>query len=147
MEKTGVIVGLDVGVVRTGIARSDAMQMMAFPYAVISAKTESEMAAKVTVAIREIDPVLVVTGLPLDQYGTSGLQAGRVQSFVEKLRATLNIPFEYQDERFSTSEATRVAQALGVGSKKQRGKTDQVAAAIILQSWLDRRASQKNIIA
>ncbi|MCK5863389.1 MAG: Holliday junction resolvase RuvX [Candidatus Hydrogenedentes bacterium] len=144
MTEQGIIIGLDVGNVRTGIARSDALQMMAFPYTVVSAKNEAEMAEAVAAEIRQIGPVRVVAGMPLDQYGQPGPQAGRVESLITRLRALLDVEIVTQDERFSTAEANRVARDMKVRGRKRKGKVDQIAATLILQTWLDRRASQRN---
>ena len=141
MSSTGVIIGLDIGEERTGIARSDALQMLAFPHSVVHARTEDEMARDVAAAIRELAPVHVVAGLPLNQNGEPGPQAGRVLSMLERLRALVNVEITTQDERFSTAEALRVAREMNARGKARKGKVDQVAAALILQTFLDRRAA------
>lgn len=145
MNTMGIIVGLDIGEARTGIARSDALQMLAFPYGLVHAKTEREMAENIAAAINEIAPVLVVAGLPLDQYGEPGLQAARVSSMIEQLRKLVRVEIVVQDERFTTAQALRVAREMNVSGKKKKGKVDQVAAALILQTFLDRRAAQANM--
>lgn len=136
--------GLDIGEARTGIARSDALQMVAFPYKVIRAGTESDMARDVAEAIREVSPVLVVAGLPLNQDGEPGLQAARVQSMIERLRVLVPVEILTQDERFSTAEALRVARDMNASGKTRKGKVDKVAAALILQTFLDRRQAGRN---
>lgn len=140
MNTTGIIVGLDIGDARTGIARSDALQMLAFPVSVIQGKDDEEMAEAVAAAIKEIGPVLVVAGLPLNQHGEPGAQAERVLSMVERLKASTGLEVVTQDERFSTAEANRVARDMQVGGKKRKGKVDKIAATLILQTWLDRQA-------
>lgn len=145
MQEHGVIVGLDIGDARTGIARSDALQMLAFPHVVVKAATESEMVTAVADEIKRIGPVLVVAGLPLNQHGDSGLQAKRVQSILARLRAVIDVEIVTQDERFSTAEAQRVAQQMQAGRKARKGKIDKIAATLILQTWLDRRASRRNL--
>ena len=92
--------GLDIGEARTGIARSDALQIVAFPYKVVRAETESDMARDVAAAIQEVSPVLVVAGLPLNQ--PSSVLEGR-ESFhivrVEARREAGVTPFvEVQDQ-------------------------------------------------
>ncbi|HDP35488.1 MAG TPA: pre-16S rRNA-processing nuclease YqgF, partial [Candidatus Hydrogenedentes bacterium] len=83
MLEQGVIIGLDVGEARTGIARSDALQLMAFPLTVVAAGTDREMSAAVAAAIRPLNPVLVVAGMPLNQHGEPGLQAQRVKTVLD----------------------------------------------------------------
>ena len=147
MSDEGVIIGLDVGEARTGIARSDALQMMAFPHAVVSAGTDTEMAAAVAEEVRPMNPVLIVAGMPLDQHGAPGPQARRVEALIERLRALLDVDIVMQDERFSTVEANRVARDMNARGKRRKGKVDKIAATLILQTWLDRRASQRNTLA
>ncbi|NLV46033.1 MAG: Holliday junction resolvase RuvX [Candidatus Hydrogenedentes bacterium] len=139
--------GLDIGEARTGIARSDALQIVAFPYKVVRAGTESDMARDVAMAIQEVSPVLVVAGLPLNQNGEPGPQAAKVKSMVDRLRALVSVEIITQDERFSTAEALRVARDMNARSKARKGKVDQVAAALILQTYLDRRQALKNTLA
>lgn len=137
---------LDIGEARTGIARSDALQMIAFPHSVVKARTEQEMAESVAAAIRELNPVLVVAGLPLDQNGIPGPQAKRVLSLIKQLGALTGVRIVTQDERFTTAEALRVSRSMNVKGKSAKGKVDQVAAALILQTFLDRKSSQANTL-
>lgn len=146
MSEQGVVIGLDIGDVRTGIARSDALQMMAFPHIVVSAKSDQEMAESVAKEIQSLAPVLVVAGMPLDHNGTPGLQAKRVESLIGRLRSLLEVGIVTQDERFSTAEANRVARQMNARGKKRKGKVDKIAATLILQTWLDRQASQRNML-
>ncbi len=142
MNALGIIVGLDIGEARTGIARSDALQMLAFPYCVVHAGTENEMARRIAEVLRELSPVLVVAGMPLNQNGEPGLQAARVTSLIDTLRALTQVEIVVQDERFSTAEALRVARDMNTRSKTRKKKVDQVAAALILQTYLDRRTAR-----
>ena len=143
--ETGVIIGLDIGDARTGIARSDALQMMAFPHTVVTAQTDTAMAEAVATAIRPLNPVLVVAGMPLNQHGAPGPQAKRVDTIIALLRTLLDVEIVSQDERFSTAEANRVARDMNARGKKRKSKVDKIAATLILQTWLDRNAAQRNI--
>ena len=146
MSEQGVVIGLDIGDARTGIARSDALQMMAFPHIVVSAKSDQDMAEAVAKEIRPLSPVRIVAGMPLDQNGMPGLQAKRVESLIGRLRELLDVEIVTQDERFSTAEANRVAREMNARGKKRKGKVDKIAATLILQTWLDRQASQRNML-
>ena len=141
MDTTGIIVGLDIGEARTGIARSDALQMLAFPVSVVRGKNEDEMVREVSAAIKALSPVRVVAGLPLNQHGEPGAQARRVLAMIERLKEATGLPFVTQDERFSTAEANRVARDMETGGKKRKGKVDKIAATLILQTRLDREAA------
>ncbi len=137
----GVIVGLDIGEARTGIARSDALQLVAFPHSVVNARTEGDMARDIAAVIQALSPVLVVAGLPLNQNGEPGLQAKRVSAFLERLRLLAPVEIVTQDERFSTAEALRVARDMNARGKTRKQKVDQIAATLILQTFLDRCAA------
>ena len=143
MDALGVIVGLDIGDARTGIARSDALQCFAFPHSVVRAGTASAMATAIAAALRELSPVLVVAGMPLNQNGEPGPQAARVASLIDTLRTMTPVEIVVQDERYTTAEALRVARDMNTRGKTRKNKVDQVAAALILQTYLDRRAAAK----
>ena len=77
--------------------------------------------------------------MPLSLNGSQGRAALTVSQEVEALRAALPVPVEVVDERLSTVSAHRAMAAAGVSEKKRRSQVDKVAAAVILQSWLDAR--------
>jgi len=112
----------------------------------VAAKSDSDMAEAVAREIRSLSPVLIVAGMPLDHNGQPGLQAKRVESLIMRLRELLEVEIVTQDERFSTAEANRVARDMNARGKKRKGKVDQIAATLILQTWLDRRVSQRNTL-
>lgn len=85
----------------------------------------------------------IVAGLPLNQHGEPGPQAERVLAFLELLRSAVDLPVETVDERFSTAAAQRMLIGAGVRRKGRKQVVDQVAAANILQLYLDRRASAR----
>ena len=97
---------------------------------------------RIAEVLRELSPVLVVAGMPLNQNGEPGLQAARVTSLIDTLRALTQVEIVVQDERFSTAEALRVARDMNTRSKTRKKKVDQVAAALILQTYLDRRTAR-----
>lgn len=134
--------GLDIGDARTGVARSDALQMIAFPYKVVHAATETEMLRNVAALIKELEPILVVAGLPLSQDGVDGPRAEKTKDILEKLREMINVDIITEDERFTTAQALRVARDMKASRRSQKGKVDQIAASLILQSFLDRRRAQ-----
>ena len=99
-------------------------------------KSNLEMAEAVAREIRSLSPVLIVAGMPLDHNGQPGLQAKRVESLITRLRELLDVEIVTQDERFSTAEANRVARDMNARGKKRKGKVDQIAATLILQTRL-----------
>ena len=123
------VLALDFGAARTGVAVSDATRTLARPVGIVErAATEEgldELAALVTA--HEVDVVLV--GMPLTLKGEHGEQARVTEAFVEILRERLEVPVEIEDERFTTT----LAQQSG-GTAPE----DAVAAAHLLQGWLER---------
>lgn len=76
--------------------------------------------------------------------GEEGPQATEVRAVADKLASDLNVPLDYYDERHSSTEARRAMRSAGLSDKEQRGSLDKIAAAIVLQGWLDaRRASAR----
>lgn len=139
----GRVMGLDVGEVRTGIAMSDPMRMIASPREVLQVKDPAtDIAAILKLAVAE-EVTVIVAGVPLDREGGHGPQAHKVLAFVEALRAATQIPVEVVDERFSTASAQKSLIAAGARRDKRKQVVDKVAAAQILQLYLDRQASQR----
>lgn len=137
------ILGLDVGEVRTGVALSDPMGMFASPHGTVEMGGKEDPVAAVKRILAETGATRIVAGLPLNQHGETGPQAERVLAFLEQLRAAVDFPIETVDERFSTAAAQRMLIGAGVRRKGRKQVVDQVAAANILQLYLDRRANAR----
>ncbi|MDD4153241.1 MAG: Holliday junction resolvase RuvX [bacterium] len=138
MKKEKRILGLDIGDRRIGVAVSDELMLTAQPVEVIHrALLENDLESIAKLADM-YDVRLVVVGMPLMLDRTVGRQAEKVQRFVEKLKKRLDIPVETIDERLSTSMAERVMIDAGVRRKKRRQHIDALAAAGILQVFIDR---------
>jgi putative Holliday junction resolvase len=134
------ILGLDVGAVRIGAAISDELQLLAHPLETIPANEDAPSRVAEIVSERKIDHV--VAGVPRRMNGQLGTAASEVLQFVEKLRAILPCPVVTWDERLTTVAAQRALRDAGKKTRDTRGYIDQVAAQIILQSYLDRRAAK-----
>ena len=91
--------------------------------------------------VREEAADCIVVGLPISLDGTLHGQAQRTQAFCEALRKSSPIPVENCDERFSTAEAEYALRDVGIQPSRQKWKVDAIAAAVILQRWLDRENS------
>lgn len=132
------VLALDLGSRRIGVAVSDASQTIASPYRVLE-RRRSHRADHRAVAevVAEVGAELVVVGLPLSLDGGVGPAARLVSAEVDELGDSLTVPVEVYDERFTTVSAHQVLAANGTGSRRRRGVVDQVAAAVLLQSWLD----------
>jgi putative Holliday junction resolvase len=136
------ILGLDFGRARIGVAISDELQMLAHPLETIPANEEP--ASRVAEIVREKQVEHVVAGIPRQMNGQIGTAATEVIEFVEKLRAILPCPVVTWDERLTTVAAHRALRDAGKKTRHTRAYVDQVAAQMILQSYLDRRAAQRD---
>lgn len=131
--------GLDIGEVRIGVAVSDPTGSVASPLTVLDAR---ELARDMRVLLQLADDYEIeslVVGLPLTLGGDEGPQAAEVRAVAERFGTAIGVPIEYYDERNSSAEARRSMRAAGLSDREQRGALDKVAAAIVLQGWLDAR--------
>ncbi len=139
----GRILALDVGEVRTGVAVSDPLGILASPLTTIQVKSMGDDAAAIARIAKEQEAIRIVVGLPLNKEGGIGSQAEKVLAFVEALRAATPVDVVTIDERFSTAAAHRALHESGVGSKKHRSMIDKAAAQQILQLYLDRESARR----
>lgn len=137
----GVWLGVDVGSVRVGVARSDATGLLAFPLETVrrDSKRGRDLDRLVELTAQN-EAVGVVVGMPTTLAGAAGASAAMAQRFGDDLaRRITPIPIAYVDERFSTVSATRILRGQGIRGPASRAVVDQVAAAEILQTFLDVR--------
>jgi len=130
------IMAVDLGAARTGIAVSDELGMLAQPWKTLPGGNAS--LESVLIAVGELKPSRVLVGLPRNMDGSYGPAAEISRTFAENLRARVDCPVELWDERLTTVAAQRALRESGRKARDQRGVVDQVAAQILLQSWLDR---------
>jgi putative Holliday junction resolvase len=131
-------IGLDLGERRIGVALCDSAGTLATPYEVVQRSGDRRRDhRRIAELVAEAGAEVVVVGLPLSLDGSVGPAAAGVQAEVVELREHLGVPVEVWDERLSTVEAARRLQTAGVPGRKRRHVIDQVAATVILQSWLD----------
>jgi putative holliday junction resolvase len=134
--------GLDVGNRRIGVAVSDASKLLARPLCLIDRKAEDGV-MRVVALVREQQADEVIVGNPLNTNGSAGPQAERVQQFAEQLRTQLSVPLVLVDERYSTQDAREIVQSKK--AKQQPKHDDALAAAVILQRYLDERRTQTGV--
>ena len=127
---------VDLGSARTGVAVSDELGMLAQPWKTLPGGDASLDA--VVAAFAELKPGRILVGLPRNMDGTYGPAAEAARAFAENLRARVTCPVDLWDERLTTVAAQRSLRESGRKARDQRGVVDQVAAQILLQSWLDR---------
>lgn len=136
-----VILALDVGAARIGVAASDESELLASPRAVIRRRSDAAAIEAILRAVAEAGAGLVVVGLPVSFDGHLHAQAQAVRRFADKLRARLgpDVPLVYADETLSTVRAEEQLRASGLRADKIRERIDAAAAAVILQEYLDTR--------
>ena len=137
------VLALDVGERRVGIAISDPTGALARPLqALMRSSREADFGA-VAAIVAEYDVGLVVVGLPFSLDGTQGPQARRITGYADGLADHLPTPVVLWDERFTTAEAEEILRQSRSEKKRRRARTsgelDAIAAAVILQSYLDSR--------
>ncbi len=133
------VLGLDIGDRRIGVAVSDEEMNMASPLAVIDRDNDDSAIAKISETIKEQKASVIVYGNPLSLSGSPGRQAEVTGRFAERIGETVGLPVIPQDERLSSTEAEKTLIAQGLKREKRRAVIDKVAAAIILQAYLDGR--------
>ena len=134
------MVGLDLGAKRIGVAVCDAGRVLASPDRVLQ-RTGDETRDHQAIAaiVAEWDATSVVVGLPLSLDGSVGPAAQAALDEAERLAVVVPVPVETYDERLTTVSAERILAEQSVRGRARRQAVDKVAAAVILQSWLDRR--------
>ena len=142
--RRGIRLGIDVGSVRVGIARSDPDGILAVPVTTVQRPKFGQRTdlAEIVDLVTEYEPLELVVGLPVALDGNEGLAAESVRSYVVDLASALRqrgnlVPVRLVDERMTTAQATRGLQEAGRTSRSGRSVVDQAAAVIIVQHALD----------
>jgi len=130
-------IGLDIGDRRVGVACGDAEVRIATPLEVIARGSIEQDARTLAKIAHDYDVGQLIVGLPRNMDGTQGAQADAVIAYAEKIAQAIHLPFTLWDERLSTVEATRRTHETGARGKKSRRGLDAIAAAVILQDFLD----------
>lgn len=135
------IAAIDFGLKRIGIALSDERKKLALPYETVEGgrKGVANTAAALAKRKGEIEKILV--GLPLLMSGEKGEMAKEVETFAKALEAATGIPVELCDERLSSKMADRGMKELSMKRKERAERIDMAAAALLLQSYLDKNQS------
>ena len=134
------VLGLDLGSRRIGVAVSSGS--LATPHSVLERTTDqAEDHAAIAALVNELGADRVVVGLPLSLDGKMGPAARAAADEAKALGDVLAVPVETYDERLTTVTADRSLSSLGLKGQARRRVVDKVAAAVILQAWLDRSSS------
>ncbi len=140
-EQPGRALGLDVGERRVGVAVSDELGLIASPVATIDVEREGLPA--LLALIERYAPTVIVVGLPVTMRGREGTQAAETRRFVELLRPHVRCPVVFWDERLTSTAAERLLIKSGMRRGRRRQAIDAVAAALMLQSYLDAQRAER----
>ena len=138
------IMALDVGSRTIGIACSDALLMTAQGIETIRRTSLENDFNRLSELISEYELHELVVGMTKNINGTKGDRAEKTEEFVEKMKAVIDLPVTFWDERLSTVMAERQLIAADVSRKKRKGVIDKMAAVVILQGYLDRLQFSKS---
>jgi len=135
------ILAVDHGEKRIGLALSDPTGTIANPLTVIKHVSRAIDAAQVEALAAENGVGLIVIGQSFDEDGQPNLAGRRAARFAEALKFQTDLPIELWDESFSTQKARAARIQMGVSRKQRAGHLDEIAATVILQSYLDAHSS------
>jgi putative holliday junction resolvase len=131
------ILALDPGTKRIGVAVSDETKTIAQPLEWIPAEPFANFLGRLKQLLVEKEIDLVLIGLPRNMNGTYGPAAQKAEAFAAALRTAITIPIKMRDERLTTLQANKMMIQGNVRRDKRKDKVDQMAAALLLQSYLD----------
>lgn len=131
------ILALDHGTVRIGVALSDELKMIATPLEYIHAEPFTAFLTRLKELIREKEVELILIGMPRNMDGSYGPAALKVKEFEAVLKDVVAIPIKLWDERLTSAQANRFLIEGNVRRTDRKVKVDKMAAAILLQSYLD----------
>jgi putative Holliday junction resolvase len=131
------ILALDHGTRRIGVAVSDETKTIAQPLEYIPAEPFAEFLARLKQILAEKEVDFILIGMPRNMDGSYGPAAQKVEAFIAVLKNAIAIPIKIWDERLTSTMANRALIQAGVRRDKRKEKVDKMAAAILLQSYLD----------
>ncbi len=134
-----VILSVDYGDVRTGIAICDKLEMLASPVTVITQSYAPKVIAEIEKIISQYKPELIVVGLPKNMDGTSGERAEKCKDFADAISQKTGIKTVMWDERLTTVSAHKALNVTNVRGQKRKEIVDAVSAVMILESFLASR--------
>ena len=133
------IMAVDLGLVRTGLAVSDELELLASPIGTVTERDLNVLAEKIAATAKEHGVGALVVGLPRNMDGSKGESAERAEAFAEQLRALTGLSVSLWDERLTTVSAIGYLNETNVRGKKRKAIVDTVSATIILEDYLKSR--------
>jgi putative Holliday junction resolvase len=144
LPQQGRLLAIDPGEKRIGLAISDPAQTVAQPLATLTRRAGRRFPVRALREHIEAQQVVgVVIGLPLDEKGGEGEAAQAARKIGEEIRQQTGLAVTYLDERMSTAQALKVARAMEAKPRRHPERVDRIAAAILLQNFLDSRRSHR----
>ena len=140
---TNRILAIDYGLKRMGLAVSDALGLTAQGLTTLERTRAEDDLARIRDISVEYTVERVIVGHPVAKDGRETEMSRRVAQFAEKLRRRLPCPVELWDERLTSVEANRMLRGSGISIRKRQQAADRVAATLLLQSYLDRQAYER----
>ena len=137
------VLSIDYGDKRVGLALSDSLKIIAKPFKTIVFKNQEDLIMQINEIINSNNVEKIVVGLPLTLKGTYSEQTKKVLSFIDILKSKVAITIDTYDERLSSIEAKKSLISQGVKTGHSKEEVDKTAAAIFLQSYLDKHGSTK----
>lgn len=131
------MMGIDLGLARTGISECDALGMLASPKTVIHEHNEQRLIEKIVECAKEIKPARIVVGLPLNMDGSKGERATECERIASIIGEQTRIEIVMWDERCTTVMSHKALNVTNTRGKKRKAVVDAVAAVMILQSYID----------
>ncbi len=131
-----IIMSVDYGDVRTGIAVCDKMQILASPVCVITEKDRERLADKITELAKEKKAERICVGLPQNMDGSYGFRSDACRELGEILKEKTGLPVVFQNERLTTVSAHNILNTADVRGKKRKAVVDAVSAVLILEDYL-----------
>ncbi len=138
-----IIMSVDYGDVRTGIAVCDKNEILASPVTVITERNADILADKITALTKERKAELICVGLPKNMDGTEGFRADACKAFADKLQEKSGLQVIMRDERLTTVNAHNILSMNDVRGKKRKNTVDAVSAVLILEDFLSFRKADK----
>lgn len=137
------IMAIDYGAARTGLAVCDRTEFLASPLGVLEERDFAKLCTKIVYTVREYEIQAIVVGLPLNMDGSRGEKAQTCERLADTLHKLLGIPVDLWDERQTTMQAATYLNATNTRGQKRKKVIDEVAATIILESYLAYRRNQQ----
>lgn len=131
------LMALDIGERRIGVALSDPGQMLARALRVITRRSRQADACLIASLVREHEVEKIIVGHPLHLDGSAGEQARRIEAYARELQQDIGVPVLLRDESYSTERAREAMIEAGRKRKERKERLDAVAAAVILQDYMD----------